>query len=230
VNATIENLSAHRPPLFCGPTLWHSVRSMTSLAKANSSATRAAPTADGGLADELLMEAYQKGDQNAFRTLFARYSPLIQRALTSSVGPEVARDLAQQTFLQLHRARNDFQSGRPLRPWVLTIAYNLKRDHLRFKKRRVETEIDPERHGVAATQTQAMEQEGEIARVRQAVSRLPDSLKDVVELHWFAEMPFGEVARVLGISQSAAKVRAHRAYKRLRELLDEPATAKSGAA
>jgi RNA polymerase sigma factor (sigma-70 family) len=49
--------------------------------------------------------------------------------------------------------------------------------------------------------------------------RLTPEQRDVVELHWLAEMTFPEVAEVVGTTVSNTRVRAHRAYVRLRELL-----------
>ena len=57
---------------------------------------------------------------------------------------EEANDLVQQTFLQLHRARVDFDPGQKLKPWVFTIAMNLKREYFRRKKRRPERSFDAE--------------------------------------------------------------------------------------
>jgi RNA polymerase sigma-70 factor (ECF subfamily) len=52
--------------------------------------------------------------------------------------------------------------------------------------------------------------------LRQALARLPDEQRRVIEMHWFAGLPLPEVATALSVSLSAVKVRAHRAYERLR--------------
>lgn len=168
------------------------------------------------------MRAYVEGDKAAFRTLFDRYSQIVFRAMRSGgLTEDVARDLTQQAFLQFHRARNDFRLDAKLRPWLLTIAYNLKRDYLRGRKRRVELPIEPELHaGTTAGPDRDLVKLRDVARVRRAVAALPEGYREVVELHWFSELPFPEVAEILGIKLNAAKVRAHRAYKKLREILE----------
>lgn len=176
--------------------------------------------------DEALMAAYVEGDRQAFRQLFDRYTPIVWRAMRGGGIPDdVARDLLQQTFFQLHRARQDFRSGARLRPWLLTIAYNLKRDYLRGRKRRVELPIEPEQHtSTAAGPDRELFQARDVERVRRAVAALPEGYREVIELHWFTELPFPEVAEILGLKTNAVKVRAHRAYKKLRDLLgDAPA-------
>jgi len=96
--------------------------------------------------DEELMTAYIAGDKAAFRELFRRYTPLLQRAMARDLrSSEEANDLVQQTFLHLHRSRLDFEPGRKLKPWIFTIALNLKREFFRRSKRRFETSLDDDR-------------------------------------------------------------------------------------
>ena len=87
--------------------------------------------------DEELMAAYIAGDRAAFRELFQRYAPLLERAMARDLrSTEEANDLVQQTFLHLHRSRLDFEPGRKLKPWIFTITLNLKREFFRRSKRR----------------------------------------------------------------------------------------------
>jgi RNA polymerase sigma-70 factor (ECF subfamily) len=174
----------------------------------------------GQRSDEALMAAYVQGDEAAFRALFERYAPQLVRLLrVGNLGEEAARDLTQQTFVQLHRARRDFRQGSALRPWLLTIAFNLKRDHLRAQRRRPEVLSDEVEQAVEHHPANGLQRQADRARVRRAVARLPEAQREVVELHWFQELPFPQVAEILGIRVSTAKVRAHRGYKRLRALL-----------
>ena len=123
----------------------------------------------------------------------------------------------QQTFLQLHRARRDYRKGEPLRPWLLSIAYNLCRDRWRALGRRREVPIEQAPPPVESTTASDLLQERQrAARLRAALAGLPVEQRRVVEMHWFAGLPLPDVALALGISLSAAKVRAHRAYERLR--------------
>lgn len=170
--------------------------------------------------DEELMADYRAGDRSAFRELYDRYAPVLERTMLRDLWhPEEARDLVQQTFLQLHRARHDFDPNQKLRPFIFTIALNLKREHFRRIKRRPETPLEQ------APAEPALEPEGAEQRwdavnaLRQGLRELPDSEREVIELHWFAGLPFSEVAEVVGASLSAVKVRAHRGYTRLRQRL-----------
>ena len=174
--------------------------------------------------DEQLMSAYVSGDAAAFRVIFERYAPLLLRAMLRELYVrEEANDLVQQTFLQLHRARADFDHGQKLKPWVLTIAMNLKREYFRRKKRRPERSLDAEstiEPAVAALGAARVEAQRTLARV---LGDLPPDQREVIELHWFDELEFPEVAQVVGASVSAVKVRAHRGYVRLRQALGDDA-------
>jgi len=174
--------------------------------------------------DEDLMAAYVAGDQAAFRALFDRYASLLYALARRRVASDAdARDVVQQTFLQLHRARNDFRPGATLRPWVYTIALNLVRERHRRAGRRKESPLDAEHAAEPAVAPDPGLGEGdhEQKRVRAALARLPDAQREVIELHWLEDRPFQEVARLVGASLSAVKVRAHRGYERLRTILGE---------
>ncbi|MCB9727180.1 MAG: RNA polymerase sigma factor [Deltaproteobacteria bacterium] len=169
--------------------------------------------------DEELFLRYVGGDEAAFAELFARYAPVIGRLVGRRVrDPDVARDLVQQAFLQLHRARRDFRPDALLRPWFFTIALNVVRRHYRPKRlRTVELdEVASHLPSVAPHDPVA----AEAARaLHAALERLPEAQREAVELHWLEGLSFAEVAEVAGCSTGAAKVRAHRGYEALRGLL-----------
>jgi RNA polymerase sigma factor (sigma-70 family) len=174
--------------------------------------------------DEQLMSDYVAGDAAAFRVIFERYAPLLMRAMLRELYVrEEASDLVQQTFLQLHRARADFDREQKLKPWVFTIAMNLKREYFRRKKRRPERPLDAEggdEPAVAALGAARVDARRTLARV---LADLPADQREVIELHWFDGLEFPEVAQVVGASVSAVKVRAHRGYVRLRAALGDEA-------
>jgi RNA polymerase sigma factor (sigma-70 family) len=176
--------------------------------------------------DEQLMSAYAAGDRAAFQALFDRYAALLfamaRRRLSSE---DDARDVVQQTLLQLHRARHDYRPGAPFRPWLFTIALNLVREQYRKRKRRKEhglegTDAPPE--AASAPEVEALDEHRvRAARVRAALASLPDQQREVIELHWFEESPYDEIAKILGASVAAVRVRAHRGYERLRQILPD---------
>lgn len=171
--------------------------------------------------DEALMAAYRGGDARALRELFRRHAPRLTRLMAMHLGSQSdAQDIVQATFLNLHRARLDFREGSRLRPWLYTIAYNLMRDHHRYRGRRPEDLTEPARQHAHPGSTPSPDAPLLDEPVRRALTQLPEAQREVILLHWFEGLSFGEIAEIVGAGRSAVKVRAHRGYKRLRELLE----------
>ena len=170
--------------------------------------------------DEELMIAYVGGDPGAFAELFSRYGPRLVRLFARDLGGrDELHDLVQQTFLHVHRARNDFRTDARLRPWLFTIALNLKRQHFRRLGRRQESSLDQE--GAAEPVARGGDPEADVAdaQLRRALAQLPSGQREVIILHWFEGLSFREIADVVGAGVSAVKVRAHRGYEKLRHAM-----------
>lgn len=188
--------------------------------------TREAARTVGEIADEQrLMAAYVAGDQAAFGALFDALAPRLlsffQRAVADRA---LAEDLLQLTFERVHAARERYHLGSPVRPWLFTIAARVRIDELRRRYRLPSTGDDSELDRVADTGAatdaeQQLDQHARDLRVREAIDALPASQRVVVHLHRFEGMTFGEIGRVLGVQEGAVRLRAFRAYERLRTLL-----------
>jgi len=179
------------------------------------------PGGGGGRSDEDLFAAYVDGDRAAFAELWERHAPALSRLMRKQIRrPEDVNDLVQQTFLQLHRARRDFRQGAPLRPWLYTIALNLRREYWRRRGRSPIAPVELQEHMMPSTQPVDIVGKEDARRVRAALARLPDGQREVIELHWLEGFSFPEVAQIVGASLSAVKVRAHRGYKVLRRYLE----------
>jgi RNA polymerase sigma-70 factor (ECF subfamily) len=168
--------------------------------------------------DEALMEAYLAGDHWAFRQLFVRYRRPLHRLMRRAVRDAYdAEELVQQTFLQLHRARGDFARGELVRPWLYTIAINVRHQHVRRVMRHQRKVA-----ALAAERSERVRPPPDhllLRAVRLAVSGLPAGQRKVVELHWFSGLSFREIAAQLGATPVAVRIRAHRGYERLRDVL-----------
>ncbi len=169
------------------------------------------------------MSAYLNGDRRSFALLFERWAPRLHgfflRALRD---PSAADDLLQQAFLNVHRARSSFQSIYPLRSWLFRIAANALRDELR-RRRRAPLATPEEQEAMdqvaPANAPLPLDSQERARAVRAALDRLPESQRVVLHLHRFEEMTFAEIAGVLGTTEGAVKLRAFRAYQRLRREL-----------
>ncbi len=176
------------------------------------------------------MQAYVEGDVSAFQRLFSSLSPAIHAFFKRSArDPAAADDLTQTTFLKLHDARRSWQRGRRLRPWVFSIAANVRNDWLRRQGRFVTEPIEDDELPVEGAGIDPVVESGgreRDERVRAALDSLPELQRVVVHLHRFEGLGFSDIGRILGISEGAAKLRAFRAYRvlrrRLADLAEEP--------
>ncbi len=171
------------------------------------------------LSDENLMQRYVDGDTDAFRQLYERYAPRLAGMFGRGVSdPTDVADLVQQSFFQFHRARRDFRQGSQVRPWLFSIALNLKRRHFRDRARRHmnSLEREPQIDATASAEARIVE---DADLLHMALKKLREGQREVIELHWFEGLSFAEIAERVGASLSAVKVRAHRGYGRLREIL-----------
>jgi RNA polymerase sigma factor (sigma-70 family) len=166
--------------------------------------------------DEELMDRYLAGDREAFRELFRRYAPVVLRLVRRNVPTEEAHDLVQQTFLHLHRGRKDFRRGARLRPWLCTIAINVRRQYFRSMRNRESVAPTPD----VAANVAVPQPSDVVGKVRAALAELSSDQQEVIVLHWVEGLSFREVAEVVGASLSAVKVRAHRGYEVMRASLN----------
>lgn len=169
------------------------------------------------------MAAYVAGDRRAFDELFGRLAPRVHGFFRRSFTEAVADDLLQVTFLKLHRARADFRPEARVRPWLFAIAARVRLDELRRLYRLPESAGEEELARVADERTDP-ERAGAVGRdlrdrVRAAVDMLPESQRVIVHLHRFEGLTFPEIARALSTTEGAVKLRAFRAYEKLRGFL-----------
>lgn len=166
------------------------------------------------------MARFCQGDSTAFDALFQRYSRPVHGYLARLTGsPATADDLVQLTFLSLVRARGRFLPGSRFKPWLYAIATNAARDSQRRSQRPEELTAEGELPVSIAADTQGPRDSGLEQAVQRALAQLPEGQRVPILLHRFEGMSFAEVADAMGLTESAVKVRAHRGYERLRELL-----------
>lgn len=193
---------------------------------------RHADTDTAGSDEELFARA-RRGDEPAFAGLVRRYERELYGYLRRYLGDaSLADDVFQNTFLQLYLKRDQYEPGRPVRPWLYTIATHQAIDALRRAGRHptvsLEQQTGEEADGEPHRLLGLLETRGpgpidqvstDEARemVRQGVDALPDFLRKVVILAYFQGLPYRDVAEVLGIPVGTVKSRLHTALQRLHD-------------
>jgi RNA polymerase sigma-70 factor (ECF subfamily) len=163
------------------------------------------------------MERYQQADPEAPATLVEALSPALLRFFKSQVASrEQADDLLQETWLRIHRVRHTYRPGEPVLPWIYAIARRVRIDGYRRMRRITLHEISmdvPPEHPVRA------EARNQAPTFDTLVAELPDAQREVVTMLKVGGLSLEEVARATSSTVGAVKQKAHRAYERLRTLL-----------
>ncbi len=177
---------------------------------------------EGAASDEALMEAYARGDAAAFDMLYERWHDRLFGYLARVFDPATAEELFQTLWMRIHGARGGYDRARAVAPWLFAIAANLRREEWRRRSRRPE---EPRPDAAPAGSTGSAEDSALAAErdraVRSALAALPETQREVIELHRFEHLSFPEIAEALGEGVEAVKSRAFRGYKALRAMLTE---------
>lgn len=175
-----------------------------------------------------LMARYCDGDAAAFRALYALVAPRIHGYLLGMARQRaVADDLLQQTFLKVHRARAAYVRGADPVPWIYAIAHRTFLDEARRRKRAIVNVGGDELPEVPADLTgQTDDRRDEpradpelLAATLDALADLPATQREAVVLTKLDGKTIAEAAEIAGTTIGAMKVRAHRGYEALRQLL-----------
>ena len=176
--------------------------------------------------DSDLLVRYMAGDEDAFQELVNRYkNPLyafLKRFLNRQ---ELVEDVFQETFLQLYTSKEKFDTSRPLRPWLFTIAANKAKDALRKMQRHASMElgaiadaadvsIDDVVNLLTSYKITPDEEvsKGETAqRVREIIANMPEKLRGILILAYFEQFSYKQMAEILSIPIGTVKSRLHTA-------------------
>ena len=126
-------------------------------------------------------------------------------------------DLVQETYLRLWKYRREYRPSANLSTFLFLLARQVRIDALRRQVRRADRE-----EGWGREQpTVGRPDDGVREDVRWAVARLSEPLRETVELGVFQDLPYAQVAEILGIPVGTVKSRMSNALKKLKEMFDE---------
>ncbi len=179
--------------------------------------------------DVKLIHQFLSGDENAFVSLVNKYKKQVHALTWRKIGDfHIAEEITQDTFLKVYDKLSTLKNPNQFSGWLYVIANRQCIAWLR--KKRIETDslddtetewIDDAAYSRYVAEEQArvnVETQREV--VKKLLSKLKESERTVITLHYFGEMTIEEISRFLGVSASAIKLRLHRARQRLQK--EEP--------
>jgi RNA polymerase sigma-70 factor (ECF subfamily) len=164
-----------------------------------------------------LMVRYVGGDKPAFEEIYKLTSPRLfgyLYRLTRDSGR--AEDLVQITFAKLHRARDRYEEGAPVMPWLFTIARNAFRDEVRGLRARTEgvTHDGELPEGAATAPSASLETRQEL---HHALQQVPAKQREAIVLTKLLGFSVAEAASMGETTTNSLKIRVHRGLKGLRD-------------
>jgi len=193
---------------------------------------------DGSRDDEQLLAAYRAGDVAAFEALLARYEKPIWSYLRRFVRhDEAAEDLLQEVFLRVVRDAQDaaapgWKGQAKFSTWLYTIARNLCVDRSRREGIRRAASLDAASDdgdapvslhdripGTVRAADAVLADRQAAQRIDRAIAALPDDQREVFLMREVMELPFAEIATVVGASEPTVKSRMRYALEKLRSAL-----------
>jgi RNA polymerase sigma-70 factor (ECF subfamily) len=176
-----------------------------------------------------IIEAVLAGDRQAFaRLVDAHKAAVFNLAFRMTGDLREAEDLAQESFLRAYRELRRFDTNKPFFAWMYTITLNLARSTLRKRKAREsrdtgwqegrDRENDGNRNAGGPEAIILRDEEQE--RLQAGLLKVPVRLREALVLRFYEERSFDEIAGILKISTSSAKMRVYRGLEKLRKVME----------
>lgn len=174
--------------------------------------------------DEELVRRHHAGDKEAFGELISRYTPSVYNLIYRFTGNRVeAENLTQETWLRLWLALPKILLDRPLKPYILRIAFNLCRSWA-ARGHATWLDLDDAEEWLADDGADIVDRlsEKELQeRVRAAIDRLPPIYRAAMALRYSEEMSYEEIAQALNLPLNTVRTYLRRGKQRLTQLLSQ---------
>lgn len=186
--------------------------------------------------EKAIVERLQARDERAFNELVHQFERRVFGLVFRMLGSrEEAEDLAQEVFVQVFKAIDQFRGESKLSTWIYRIAINLCKNRNKYLQRRhAHQQDDIEALGDRAPMSSAKgTTAGSIARpddmlvglqveriVQDAIQQLEEDFREVLILRDVEDMSYEEIGEITGLPSGTVKSRIHRARERLREAIE----------
>lgn len=186
-------------------------------------------------ADEDLMVQYQRGEVRAFEVLLGRHRKPVYNFILRFIGDkETAEDLLQETFMRVIKGAEAYKRNAKFTTWLYTIARNLCVDQTRRRKHRKHASLDAPMDqtddsgtllDVIPSNEMASDRKSVNKQLHQlmqrAIEALSEEQREVFLMREFLDLPFKQIADVVGVPENTVKSRMRYALDHLRQQLEE---------
>ncbi|EMR03502.1 RNA polymerase sigma factor [Cesiribacter andamanensis] len=174
------------------------------------------------MTDKLLIRMVRAGKPEVYRALVERYQDMVYNlCFKVLLDEDEAKDAAQEAFIKAYQALGTFREDSKFSTWMYRIATNEALARTRRKKR--SAPLEEARHmaseGSGDNTPASLQQEERSRYLHAALAQLEETDRLLISLYYLEEVSMDEVADISGLDKNLAKVRMHRARKKLYTLL-----------
>jgi len=171
---------------------------------------------------EFWMDRLQDGHEEALAHLMERFEKPIFSFLYKKLHGErhIVQELTQEVFMKCLSQNSRFEKGRPVAPWLFTLAANTATDHLRKRGRELPAPdaLDvPDPH--QPSPWEQIDQQRNLKSLKAALDELTKRQRDVVEAYYIQERPVRNIAEDLGCAEGTVKATIFQSLLKLRKSL-----------
>ena len=175
--------------------------------------------------DTTLVERARNGDARAYGELVERHQARVFATLRKITGdPDLAMDLAQDAFVRAWEGLDRFEGRSAFSTWLYRIAVRLAYDALE-RERRTSGRLDRDVPDPGPGPDRDAERSVDAVELERRIAELPDMQRAVLVLRTYEELPYREIAEILGTTETSARVSFHYAIRKLRDRYLEEAKA-----
>ena len=171
---------------------------------------------------ELIREVLHDSNARAFETLMKRYTSQVYGAsLRLMKDEDNAQEVMQMAFIQAYRQLDSWR-GENFGAWVTIIANHIALRMLEKEKRRQTEQLDD--NADAPDETYDEQKEQRLQSLETAVASLPEADRQIIQWHYYEDIPLQTIAQRLGQTENNIKVRIFRIRERLKNKLENEIT------
>ncbi|HPD83181.1 MAG TPA: RNA polymerase sigma factor [Alphaproteobacteria bacterium] len=166
--------------------------------------------------------AAQAGDKAAYAKLLGELAPYIKNTIIKTLSnQDAAEDIAQEVLISIHKSLDTYQPDKAFKPWLMAIVNFRRTDYLRkhYSQRQDKTTTMDENPEFIASNVTNSAHAGELKDIEAALRSLPEQQQRIFKMIKIEGFTTAEVANEMNMNESAVKVSAHRAMKKLQGLL-----------
>jgi len=170
----------------------------------------------------LLVELAQKGDTDAFGSIYDELVKPVYRYIYYRVDRAIAEDLTEETFLKAWNNLSKYKKGKyPFSAWIFRIAHNLVVDYYRKNETSAEISEDYADDKMDSSPSYQINLKLNEIKLKKAINQLPNNYQQIIILKYINEENNETIAKTIGKTEGAVRTLQFRALEKLRVILDK---------